>query len=629
MKRRFNGKERIGLLVAASNKCRICGVELTRSFHADHIHPFSRGGATELDNGQALCALCNLKKGDSHMKLRTWQNRAIEAVLNVWRKQSDCLVVATPGAGKTVFALTIAKRMLDERKIGRVCVVCPTRSLRRQWERKASEFQLPLRGKLGNEHLAQGLPEDCVGWVATYQQVASNWEIHRPLAASRSTLVILDEIHHGGDDMEWGKSLIEAFDGAAYTLGISGTPFRSDDSKIPFVRYQDGRSAADYSYGYADAIRDAVCRQVVFPSFEGDMRWMSNGALREATFATKLSDDESRRRLNTAIDATGEFVKDVLRSANEKLVEIRNESQADAGGLVFARDQMHAQMLAGTLEAVSGRRPALIVSDDPEASAILDAFREGDSAWAVAVRMVAEGVDIPRLRVGVYLTNVSEELFIRQAVGRFVRVQGGIDDETAYVYFPRHEAFIDVIKDIMEERDHILSEVTEQEGTGSGGSGDGSEFVPLSSKATESDHISNSAIYAVDEIRLAREFKASIPELKGASEIGLVKLLRAHMFTAPQKHEQPKVEQTYDEISAQRSKDVQKLVNRLAWKLHPERMRSQDLASEVCKRINFAANAQLGIGPRSRQTVSQIEAKQQLIGQWLMDAENGRRAIGL
>lgn len=624
-RRRFNGRERVALLVGASNKCRICGVELTRSFHADHVHPYSLGGATELDNGQALCALCNLRKGDSHMNLRTWQKRAIETARDVWMNGRDCLVVATPGAGKTHFALSLAKQMIDDRKVGRICIVCPTRALKRQWERSAAKFGIALRGKLGNDFLAQGLPEDCIGWVATYPQVASNYLVHRPLATSRATLVIFDEIHHGADDLSWGRAMKEAFDGASYRLAISGTPFRSDNSTIPFVRYEGGRSVSDFSYGYAEAIRDAVCRQVVFPSFEGEMRWASNGEVKEATFSTKLNDEEARRRLNTAIDASGDFVREVLRSANEKLIEVRNESQADAAGLVFARDQMHAQMLAGVLEDVSGRRPALIVSDDPEASAALDTFRGGDSAWAVAVKMVSEGVDIPRLRVGVYLTNVSEELFLRQAIGRFVRVQGGMDDETSYVFFPKHEAFLAVIREIMEERDHELRALLNPPDGGGGGGVGSSTFVPLSSKAEESDHYSEASVFGVDEIKTAREFKATIPELRGASEIGIVKLLRAHSVPAGSP-EPAVVEQTYDERSAQRSKEVQALVNRLGWKMFPAEMRLDRQA--VCKKINLLANTRLGIGTRKRQTVAQIEAKEQLLAAWMADVEGGRRVSG-
>ena len=52
----------------------------------------------------------------------------------------------------------------------------------------------------------------------------------------------------------------------------------------------------------------------------------------------------------------------------------------------------------------------------------------------VAVRMVSEGVDVPRLAVGVYATTTSTPLFFAQAVGRFVRAR--TRGETASVFLP-------------------------------------------------------------------------------------------------------------------------------------------------------------------------------------------------
>ena len=52
----------------------------------------------------------------------------------------------------------------------------------------------------------------------------------------------------------------------------------------------------------------------------------------------------------------------------------------------------------------------------------------------VAVRMVSEGVDVPRLAVGVYATTTTTPLFFAQAVGRFVRARKR--GETASVFLP-------------------------------------------------------------------------------------------------------------------------------------------------------------------------------------------------
>jgi hypothetical protein len=72
----------------------------------------------------------------------------------------------------------------------------------------------------------------------------------------------------------------------------------------------------------------------------------------------------------------------------------------------------------------------------------------------VAVRMVSEGVDVPRLAVGVYATSVSTALFFAQAVGRFVRVrQRG---ETASVFVPSVPVLLGFAAELEAERDHVV-----------------------------------------------------------------------------------------------------------------------------------------------------------------------------
>ena len=74
------------------------------------------------------------------------------------------------------------------------------------------------------------------GIVVTYAQVASHPTRHRVRTEGRRTLVIFDEIHHGGDAKSWGDSIVEAFGDATRRLALTGKPFRSDDAAIPFVR---------------------------------------------------------------------------------------------------------------------------------------------------------------------------------------------------------------------------------------------------------------------------------------------------------------------------------------------------------------------------------------------------------
>lgn len=170
----------------------------------------------------------------------------------------DFLAVATPGAGKTTFALRIATELMARGVIRKVTVVCPTEHLKTQWAQSAARVGPQLDPDFTNAQREEGAFFH--GVCLTYAQVAANPELHRSRTRRRSTLVILDEIHHGGDALSWGDGIRTAFESATRRLSLTGTPFRSDTSPIPFVEYapdSDGvkRSRADYVYGYTEALR--------------------------------------------------------------------------------------------------------------------------------------------------------------------------------------------------------------------------------------------------------------------------------------------------------------------------------------------------------------------------------------
>src|SRR5699024_4381263 len=101
-----------------------------------------------------------------------------------------------------------------------------------------------------------------------------------------------------------------------------------------------------------------------------------------------------------------------------------------------------------------GTEPVVVVSDESEAHDRIAAFADGDAPWMIAVRMVSEGVDIPRLSVGVYATNMSTPLFFSQAVGRFVRARRR--GETASVFVPSVPGILALASDLERERDHVI-----------------------------------------------------------------------------------------------------------------------------------------------------------------------------
>jgi superfamily II DNA or RNA helicase len=392
------------------------------------------------------------------VRLRPWQHAALARFAA--SPSPDFLAVATPGAGKTTFALTALRTALAQRP-AKVVIVAPTAHLKVQWAAAATGLGLHLDPAWTPTD--GGLPPDMHGVVTSYQQVAMSAAAIRPLA--RGAYVVLDEVHHAGDEQAWGESLREAFVDAARRLSLSGTPFRSDTRAIPFVRYEADEAVPDYEYGYGDALRDGrVVRPVYFPRMGGQMEWSApDGNVYEASFEDPLTSQLANQRLRTALSPDGEWLHTVLKLAVERLAEVRR-SQADAGGLVIAIDQDHARDIATLLRMRFRREAVVVTSDDPTASERIAAFAKGRDEWLVAVRMVSEGVDIPRLRVGVYATTTTTDLFFRQAVGRFVRWVPGVRDQRAWLYLPDDPRLRIRAAQIADQRRHSLKKESRSEG---------------------------------------------------------------------------------------------------------------------------------------------------------------------
>lgn len=214
------------------------------------------------------------------------------------------LASATPAAGKTTFGLHIAHRMLSAGFVSRVVVAGPTTHICRQWAADAGRYGIDLEPNRPNSDGPESA--DFHGVAVTYQTIAAGPDTHRLAAGRRATLLIADEPHHMGDQAAWGLQTRRAFDGARFRLLLSGTPFRSDNSAIPWIAYdEDGLSRADYVYGYPQALVDRVCRPITFLPYDGEMEWVADGRLRSADFDLALPAVEAARRLRTALSPGG------------------------------------------------------------------------------------------------------------------------------------------------------------------------------------------------------------------------------------------------------------------------------------------------------------------------------------
>ncbi|NLF91363.1 MAG: DEAD/DEAH box helicase family protein, partial [Corynebacterium marinum] len=286
-------------------------------------------------------------------QLRAWQRSALTKFL--LHKPKDFLAVATPGAGKTTFALRVATELKASRVVDRIIVVVPTEHLKNQWSQAAAQVGLALDPHFSNASVVNPAYD---GVVVTYAQVSMHPYKHHAVTTAKRSLVVLDEIHHGGDAKSWGDGIREAYTDAEHRLSLTGTPFRSDDSQIPFVRYEeDGEghlvSRADHTYGYSDALADGVVRPVVFLAYSGEARWRTSaGEEYAARLGEPLNAEQTARAWKTALDPRGDWIPAVLQAAHTRLQQLR-KNMPDAGGLVIATDTKTARAYARILEQLS------------------------------------------------------------------------------------------------------------------------------------------------------------------------------------------------------------------------------------------------------------------------------------
>jgi superfamily II DNA or RNA helicase len=466
--RRFNRRQRVVLYIAQDGKCASCGVELDPSFHADHITAWSRGGPTDVINGQALCPKCNLMKGNKNMDLRPWQKQAKRDYFT--DSKQDWLLHVTPGGGKTTWALSIAKDLIQDGTVERIVVVVPSDSLRTQWTEHwmVKNRILNLMSVTNDEHGRE--KQSFHGCVVTYQQVASNPELYR-MACRKKTLTIFDEAHHAGDSQSWGIGIEHAFELAERRIAMTGTPWRSPKrGKIPFIKYDsENKIITDFSFDYKQAIRGNVCRPVQFYPFDGEVTFINtkvDTCCMPSTEVARLgeAEDDNSEILKAILDANGKWMSSILQKASHTLNEIRNEI-SDAKGLIVVHDKAEARKVAKVIESITHEQPALVISDpedgEPDPKEEIKRFSENKQKWVVAVDMISEGVDIPPLYVCVYATRKKTQLRFQQIVGRVVRKRPN-DDLPAVVFIPATPKFLELASEIEKAILHVAEEIEQE-----------------------------------------------------------------------------------------------------------------------------------------------------------------------
>lgn len=406
-------------------------------------------------------------------KLRPWQAEAKTKAIDWFTKPQPeiglalskrFLINAAPGAGKTIAASVIAEQLISLGLVDRVIAIAPLAEVVTQW---SNDFKMVTGRYMGKVTSADGdLKAMGIDICASWAGVQNMAEVFQAVCQSSRTLVIFDEVHHAAVEATWGTSAHSAFNDAKYVLLLTGTPIRSDGEKSVWMAY-DTKGAINhpekgsYTISYGECVDLEYCRPASFHRHEGQfsVEVAPSRSIKVSGYKrADLSAGEKRvPGLETSLKfynlaKTPQFESDgvtplsdcfqwtMIEASIEKLNDLRLR-MPNAGALAIAPNIEMATFLADILEILEGERPVEVNSNLPNAANKINAFRNTDKRWIVSVGMIAEGVDIKRLRVLAYLPNALTELAFRQAVGRVVRTAGPDDDTRAYVVMPSFETF--------------------------------------------------------------------------------------------------------------------------------------------------------------------------------------------
>ena len=410
------------------------------------------------------------------INLRPWQSQAINKCKNWFliEKEKRFLINAAPGSGKTICAIAIAKDLLKKDLINRVIVIAPTKEVVKQW---SEEFKLLTNRNMTKITASnEGFEDYGVDLCATWQSIQGLLDGFQAICKQSKTLVICDEHHHAAVEAVWGEGAYGAFNDALFSIILTGTPIRSDGKDTVWFETDKNDSIqhpkdGSFTLTYGEAVDLEYCRPITFHRHEGNFKVDFMDGTSVDVSGTKETKIKGTLKRVKALDKAIEFYRlaripkyledkvtpdlnsyqaSMIDAANEKLDKAR-ERLPNAGGLIIANKIETAEYMCKIIEMKYGEKPILVHSDKPNASNLIQIYKDSDRKWLVSVAMVSEGVDIKRLRVLVYLPSAGTELFFRQAMGRVVRSYGPKDDSRAYVVMPTHKIFEEYARRVEKE----------------------------------------------------------------------------------------------------------------------------------------------------------------------------------
>lgn len=416
---------------------------------------------------------------------RPWQDEFVVKYEKVDKKYFQA--VASVGAGKT----SAVCHLLSVKPDTLLLVFAPKLIIRRSWRDTPPRHGFNLfEGYEPGVESKIGLDRDYRGLVATYPALASAPLSFRHLVSRNPKvqwLVAFDENHHLSSSGSWGDAALQAFDALPNVkmLGLSGTPFRTDGTPIPFAEYTpDNEIVVDYKYLYRDAVHDRVVRPIEFKAIDAQAMIVGPDGFK-ALAIEDARDREIPQVIRSAIDHQSDWLVKAIALGWEFLLEDRKRIP-NAALVIHTHHIFAAERVSEVAKEVTGHDVVVVTSGENEdAVTQLEAFRTSAAPILVVVAMASEGTDIDRLTVGIHATNVRTRLDFEQRFGRQVRLtvhEKGVNGApnrpiTARYIIPAAQPHLQFAKEIYKEVEAALKEPAEP-GEGTGGGWDG-ELPPV------------------------------------------------------------------------------------------------------------------------------------------------------
>ncbi|WP_444993850.1 DEAD/DEAH box helicase [Aliikangiella sp. IMCC44359] len=364
------------------------------------------------------------------MKLRHWQSECASQALDHYHTiNQHFFCLATPGAGKSIMAAEVAERLLKNDEIDFILCFSPSKTVSQSLQSTFSSYlDRQFDGLMGS-----------VGRSLTYQNMAFLDNAFWQLLSSHRVFVIFDEVHHCAghtldDANSWGAEILSKIrDFAAFTLSLSGTPWRSNQTPIVLGRYiePDFTLECDYVYGVRQAIVDNVCRQPTLVLMDNSEIQITDSNAQTSVYRSLQAVIDETECNYQSILHNQSALDQILTRANQTLNRIRRTNH-NAAGLIVASSIAHAELIQQQMSML-GEPAVLVTYQNPDAAQIIEAFKVNRFKWIISIGMISEGTDIPRLQVCCHLSKVKTELYFRQVLGRILR-RSECKNQEAWLY---------------------------------------------------------------------------------------------------------------------------------------------------------------------------------------------------